>query len=556
MTTPGGGDAVFRLRWEQSGAEVPKQARAELLGLAAAQGQLAQSGRSYVQGWATQGQILQAMQQDAKRASGAVTELGGAAQGAGPHLFGLRRAAETVALSAVGAEGPVGRLSGALLMFGAGGTVTIAAAAGLAIIAAGYRLVTQDAREAAEAHQKFLDKLHEQVAARVPGQDKLAQAQLELSNARDQLAELEQHAEQVRQGRLVGRGRTDEIALDEARAAITAAEAVVNQLRAAANTEHAAAGEASGKAWAANFLKGISQLDVASQMRTLLAARSTFVGHGRDAAAAWVDAFDKLFAAFWRDHPLQIPAPFVRIRSLADVAAGQAPFTTPAPRFLGTGAPSFGAFGTGPGAAVGATAARNAAQATAEQEHYNRALELTRGILVRAQTPQQIFNTGMMALQTSLDAGAISATQFDEGVKQLNEDLKKATKNTAVLAASIITAVSGAIAAVVSGGSAGGILSAIGGIVGLIPGGQIAGAVIGDLGSIALASESKGVTIDKYSAAALQQLKGIPTGPQRVELLIQSPTTGEIVDRVIYTLGERGRTDGVRRVPLGLYRGG
>jgi len=27
-------------------------------------------------------------------------------------------------------------------------------------------------------------------------------------------------------------------------------------------------------------------------------------------------------------------------------------------------------------------------------------------------------------------------------------------------------------------------------------------------------------------------------------------TTGEIVDRVIYTLGERTRNDGVRRVPL------
>jgi len=532
MTAPGG-DAIFRLRWEQENARVPEQARAQLVGLSAAQrtlNQTSSAGAAVMGNFArTTGQGTVAFQGFGEQAKKVATQ----SEEAGRGLSHVQRAMSVLAFEATGTSGPVGHLANALLLFGTGGMVTLTVAAGLAVIAAGYQLVTKDAREATESHQKFLDKLHETVAARVPEQDKLNEAKNELSNARDRLAELEHHADLVREGRLVGRGRTDRIALDEARAAVTTAEKVVAQLTPAAAKEHKKAGEDAAN----EFLEGYKTRFATADVPALAALISELQAR---IAAGGAKAAEKFGPLLQQAVELQFAAnrPDTRPDAGSHLALFRpTPFQAPA-------------FGTGPGAAVAANTARVAAQATAEQGYYNKQLELTRAILTRAQSPQQVFNLGLVALQTSLDQGEITVAQFDEGVKQLTEDMKKAKKGSELLAASIVTAVSGAIAAVISGGSAGGILAGIGGIVSLIPGGQLAGAVISGIGTIALAGESKGVTIDRYSQAALEQLKGIPSGPQRIELLVQSPTTGEIVDRVIYTLGERGRTDGVRRVPV------
>lgn len=563
-------ELLLKLKWEEEGAKIPVGARQQLLGLTEAQRALTQTSagtaagittlggavqrttratNQFQAGWASNAQILQALQRDAGRAAGAVNQLGGAAGGSGRGLTLLRSAMTGVAIQATGASGPVGRLASAFLLFGAGGAIAIGAAAGLAIIAAGYRLITKDAREATAAHQAFVTQLTALTAKRVPETAALRTAQLALSNARDELARLEARADLVRQRRLVGRGRTDEIALDEAKRAVTVAEQVVAQLQGPAVAEHAEAGKESARAWVDSFLKGIQFLPLETQLQVLRLARPQFAARGGEAGEAWAEAFGKVAGLLFR-RPEFIPTPFVRVRTLAEVAGGELPLGVRDPRFLPGGQAQFAAFGTGPGAAVGARAARSAAQAAAEQQHYATALDFTRSVLVRAQTPQQTFNLGLQLLQRALDEGAISADQFSAGVKQLTEDMQKAKKQTGLLAASIVTAVSGAIAAVISGGSAGGIISAIGGIVGLIPGGQLAGAIIGGIGTIALAGENRGVRIDSYSREALEQLRGIPSGPQRIELLIQSPTSGEIVDRVIYTLGERGRNRGVTRVPL------
>jgi len=180
--------------------------------------------------------------------------------------------------------------------------------------------------------------------------------------------------------------------------------------------------------------------------------------------------------------------------------------------------------------------------------------------LVRTLSPQQIFNQGLQQLQLVLDSGAITTDQFSAAVAQLTDDMKKATKGSKVLEVAIIGAVAGAINAMMHGGSAGsiigGILGTVGGILsiggaGIGAANPLLGAALAGFGTILSGVGSgRGVRIDSYSREALEQLRGIPAGPQRIELLIQSPTTGEIVDRVIYTLGERTRNDGVRRVPL------
>jgi len=125
------------------------------------------------------------------------------------------------------------------------------------------------------------------------------------------------------------------------------------------------------------------------------------------------------------------------------------------------------------------------------------------------------------------------------------------TRKSQLLGVAIIGAVSGTIAAIIQGGSAGsiigGILGTVGGIVGTAN--PLLGAGIAGLGTITSALGGRGVTIDRYGDQALAQLKGIRTGPERIEFLIASATTGEIVDRVIYTLGNRSRTDAVPRLP-------
>lgn len=519
MTAPGG-DALFRLRWEQENARVPEQARAQLLGLTNANKALAQSSlAAAASGAGLVDQFGRPFVAAMGDAGSAARQAGQLAEGAGHGFNHVQRAMSVVALEAAGASGPVGHLGNALLMFGTGGIVTLTAAAGLAVIAAGYRLVTKDARDAAESQGHFVDKLHEAVAARVPEQDKLAQARLDLTNARELRARFDDPHR-------IGRGVDDLVAMRDADNAIAAAQKLVEQLEGPAQREHKKAGQGAAQEFLEGFQERFATATVPALAALITDLQAKIAAGGAQAAAKFGPLLQQASAELIgaTPHP-------------DNVRGFRPPSFGAATGFPGFNAPVVGSF----------QSAARTAQAAAEQDHYAHALDLTRGILLRAQTPQQIFNTGLSVLQEALNAGAISTEQFDEGVKQLNEDLKKATKNTTVLAASIVTAVSGAIAAVVSGGSAGGILSGIGGIIGLIPGGQLAGAVIGGLGTVISASQSRGVSIDRYSKEALDQLKGIPNGPQRIDFSVVAASTGEIVERVIYELGQRQRNGAVRR---------
>lgn len=94
-------------------------------------------------------------------------------------------------------------------------------------------------------------------------------------------------------------------------------------------------------------------------------------------------------------------------------------------------------------------------------------------------------------------------------------------------AAQIITAAAGVIAGLIGGGGAGGFLAGIGGIVGLISGGQIIGAAIGGLGTILLASDSNEERRHEELLKALE-----PVG-EVLFLVAQSTTDPDALDSLV-----------------------
>jgi len=544
---PGGDNVLVHLRWDEEGAQIPARARESLMGVANA-------GRAVT---ATTAAAVPAVTQF----STATETAGHAAEGHARGIHMMRSAMMGLAFQATQTGGPTGHLASGLLLFGGGSTLVLGVAAGLALIAGGLHLVTQELHDATQAHEGFVKQLTQIATGKVPAQAALNDANLALSNARDALAALQERAAAFGTGKAgVGSaisGRVDPKALEAARSALQAAQAVVDQLTNAAQQEHVHAGEKTADQFLEGFRRRFQTANAPELFALMKELQQRIQEGGRLAAEKFGpllnEIVNQLIAVVTR-LPTRITSAFMRVRTRADVAEGQAPFTVPAPMVLPGQRPSFAAFGQG-GAGTSFQDTLRTAQLTEEQKRYGAAVDFTRGVLQRALTPQQIFNLGVENLQIAFDQGAITTEQFRSGVAQLTEDMEKATKKTSILAVSIINAVSGAIAGVVSGGSAGGVLSAIGGIVGLLPGGQIAGAALGGLGAIISAAGSNGVNINSYSPQALAQLRGIPNTPQRVSLTVVSATTGEIIDRVIFELGQRQISDGVKRVPGLIYQG-
>ena len=76
-----------------------------------------------------------------------------------------------LAASALNTSGPVGTLANGLLAFAGGGVVTLAIAAGLAIIAKGIELITKKSREAAAETKKFFEGLDAAIETRARRED-------------------------------------------------------------------------------------------------------------------------------------------------------------------------------------------------------------------------------------------------------------------------------------------------------------------------------------------------------------------------------------------------
>jgi len=179
-------DLLVNLKWNEEGAEIPARVRAQLAQLATAQAALARqaglgaapgagpgaplragAGRSPFQAeWASSSQILQAMQRDAAKARGAITDLKGgledvqpAAAGANRHLGTLRMAASTAAFQIIGMGGMVGRLSSGLLLFAAGSGPALAAVLAIGALGLAFRDATRDARMNREENEKLVVSL-------------------------------------------------------------------------------------------------------------------------------------------------------------------------------------------------------------------------------------------------------------------------------------------------------------------------------------------------------------------------------------------------------------
>ena len=96
-------------------------------------------------------------------------------QGLDASLAGTIRGADRVrsgltalAVQASGASPAVASVVSGLLLMGAGSTVVAGAAAGIALVAAGYRALTEDARRAREEQEKLNEAFDKAIAARNP----------------------------------------------------------------------------------------------------------------------------------------------------------------------------------------------------------------------------------------------------------------------------------------------------------------------------------------------------------------------------------------------------
>jgi hypothetical protein len=562
-------DLLVSLKWTEEGTQIPEHAKAQFAELAAAQAALVagpgagMGGRlggpnQFQSGWASSSQILAQMARDAGNSTRAVTQLSSATMGAEraavSHVRGLnflRTAMTGVALEATNTAGPLGRLASAALLFAGGSGLVLGVAAGVAVIVGGYNQLHKAAFEAAQAHIELDVSMRKTLAGIQATPLQLRAYEAGLISLKDRLREL--------QAPTSGAGtHTAKIGDVFPIFGFLFGEEASNQT----NTP--------------------AMENVRRQIELITQAIARMTAEIEKADRETMQLLRAGDIARFR-FPDFIPTPFVGTREFGRVGAlpeagfgdfgpnapvAADPFRVRSPRSLG---PQFSGFDPGPGSnerarlgvtfpapdfpkfgssgAVGLNKSFGAGQAAVEQERYGRALEFTRGVLIRAMTPQQIFAAGIEQLQVAFRAGAIDSTSMKEAIEELNKEMGKAKQQSKILAVAIVGAVSGTIAAIIQGGSGssivGGILGTIGGIVGI--GNPVLGAGLAGLGTIISATGSRGVSIDRYSKEALDQLKGIPNGPQRIDFSVIAASTGEIVERVIYELGQRQRNGAVRR---------
>ena len=183
-------------------------------------------------------------------------------------------------------------------------------------------------------------------------------------------------------------------------------------------------------------------------------------------------------------------------------------------------------------------------------------LQNAQSVMGSIETPVERIRAQIQALEDALllpDLSVERANEYRAGIAHLTEEMGRAEAMTGVLAVSIVNAVSGAIAMVVSGGSAGGFLAGLGGVLSLIPGMQLPGAIVSGVGAVVSAAEgreSRGVRIDEFSRQAVEQMRETRPGPDVVSLVL-TDVRGREISRVEYELNRRSRLDRQERIPSG-----
>jgi hypothetical protein len=176
----GGGALVTRIVLTREGAGEARSARDELAGLVQTQRDLAASSRAAAGGVDQLPPMLGRM--------------GGAANESGHGLRIVRTAMAELAFQATGTAGPVGRIAEGLLMFGAGSTTVLGAAAGIGLIAGAYKLASADA-DAFTHSMESAEAMSRRILASGPhavATGTRAEAQAQLVDAQTTLARISQ----------------------------------------------------------------------------------------------------------------------------------------------------------------------------------------------------------------------------------------------------------------------------------------------------------------------------------------------------------------------------
>lgn len=224
-----------------------------------------------------------------------IHEITKAAPGGARGLRTFETGLQTLALEAVGVQGPVGKLAEGLLRFGGGSTLILGAAAGIGLIAGAYKLAAAEAEHLKENNEKLAQSWRD-VAAQ--GKPLVALGnQLQAAITKETAAQAEfNKLSQTAMGKT--RGSPGEIALAET--GLSQAQHDVAQIRGLFHAEqNRLISEANqrGQKWAQAFLKGVENLDLVSQLRTLAlggtAYNQQFGAMGRETGKLWAEAWLK-----------------------------------------------------------------------------------------------------------------------------------------------------------------------------------------------------------------------------------------------------------------------
>lgn len=511
-------DIRFRVVVEREGGQTLQQTRSEILGLAQAQQQLNTQVRpaaGLVDQYGNSLSRSEVAMQTAARSTITGTR--------GINVF--KSAVTGLAFEATGTAGPIGRLASSILMFSGGGALVVGVGAGIALIGGAINLMGREARQTEARIQSLRTRTEELLEVEDPTRGvrrELGGAHRGLAQARDRLARLQ-----------AGTFADEDLG------------AVAAGVGAGVQVDPKVAIERSQRE-IAEFERNITAL---GEKLTKLTGDA-----GASAAAAWVENFqDRLHDAMTRADVLGMD----RLRAELEARIGGAgmgsrrelaPLRGEVERALSStvmGMPELGR----PSFRLPEIRRPETPTLRDPAIEFNRqAISAAEGIIGQLRSPVQVIQGQIDELNLAMQLAPERAVEFSEGIKRLKEEMAEASKQSTVLAVSIVGAVSGAIAGIAGGGGTGGFLSGLGGIAGLIPGLAIPGAVLGGLGSIISASESRGVRIDEYSSRALSQMKSTREGPDTIRLVVVD-SNGQSTDRIQYELRRRERLDRTSRLP-------
>ena len=175
------------------------------------------------------------------------------------------------------------------------------------------------------------------------------------------------------------------------------------------------------------------------------------------------------------------------------------------------------------------------------------------------------YKRSLLSLQVAHNAEMITAEELARATEFLRQQYETSTRSFAELATTVGPAIASVIASVIRAarGGAGvfsaisGVLGAASGVVGLIN--PLAGAALlsGSIiaGALQGAGREQPVRVNSFGPRAMQQQRDFQRGPDTIIVQVISPSTGELLDEIVYRIDRRTRTDNFERLPRGTGAG-